>query len=72
MKKRFITQKYTDENLLVQDINFKVIAHIVDFMNKYGWVTDFNVSTQTIKIDRKRLRLITTIEVDLDDYLGED
>ena len=72
MKERFITKKYTDENLLIQDINFKVIAHIVDFMNTYGWVTDFKVSTQTIKIDSRRLRLITTIEVDLNDYLDED
>lgn len=67
-----MTKKYTDENLLVQDINFKVIAHIVDFMNTNGWVTDFKVSTQTIKIDSRRLRLITTIEVDLNDYLDED
>lgn len=72
MRKRLMTKTYTDENMLVQDINFKVIAHIVDFMNRYGWVTDFKVSTQTINIDRIRLRLITTIEVNLDDYLDED
>lgn len=71
MRKRLITKKYTDENVYAQDINFKVIAHIVDFMNTNSF-TDFKVSTQTINIDRIRLRLITTIEVDLDDYLDED
>ena len=72
MKERFITKKYTDENLLVQDIKFKVIAHIVDFMNTYGWAIDFKISTQTIKDDCNRLKLMTTIEVDLNDYLDED
>lgn len=72
MGKRLLTKKYIDDKMLVQDIKFKVIAHIVDLMNKYGWVTDFKVSTQTINVDRIRLRLITTIEVDLNDYLDED
>ena len=72
MKERLMTKKYIDNNVPIEDIKFKVIAHIVDFMNANGWVTDFKISTQTIKIDRKRLTLITTIEVDLDDYLDED
>ena len=72
MKERLMTKKYTDDNVLIEDIKFKVISHIVDFMNTNGWVTDFKISTQTIKIDRKRLTLITTIEVDLNDYLDED
>ena len=72
MKERLMTKKYTDDNVLIEDIKFKVISHIVDFMNTNGWVTDFKISTQTIKIDRKRLTFITTIEGDLDDYLDED
>ena len=72
MKERLMTKKYIDDNVLIQDIKFKVISHIVDFMNTYGWAIDFKISTQTIKDDCNRLKLITTIEVDLNDYLDED
>ena len=72
MKERLMTKKYVDDNVLIQDIKFKVISHIVDFMNTNGWAIDFKISTQTIKDDCNRLKLITTIEVDLNDYLDED
>lgn len=33
-----MTKKYIDDNVLIQDIKFKVISHIVDFMNANGWL----------------------------------
>lgn len=76
-KNRIIKQDYVDEKICRDDIKIRVLSHIADFMSLTCY-TDFKVSTRFECINKFKdavtgeVKLFTTIEVDLDDYLDED